>query len=91
WEGRPARYQLDRIEVLRRELGDVDKTITGLLTKDARALDDELRQRKLEPLPQLSALERDRDELDDVALHCVASGGRECGADEAVATRNERD
>jgi len=91
WEGRPGKYHLERIDVLRRELGDVDKTVTALLSKDARALDDELKQRKLEPLPQLSALERDDDELDDVAMRCVATGGRECGEDEAVATRKERD
>src|SRR5262249_34177609 len=53
WEGRPTKYQLDRIEVLRRELADVDKAFEAIITKDARALDDELKQRKLQPLPQL--------------------------------------
>jgi photosystem II stability/assembly factor-like uncharacterized protein len=95
WEGRPARYLLERTDVLRRELTDVEKTVEGLLTKDARSLDDELKQHKLEPLPQLSALERDGDDgedLDAVAWHCVATLGRECKADEAAATRKgERD
>jgi photosystem II stability/assembly factor-like uncharacterized protein len=85
WEGRPAKYKLDRIDVLRRELAEVDKTVEVLITKDARALDDELKQRKLPPLPQLSALDRD-DELDALALHCAATRGEDCGNDAAVAT-----
>ncbi|HET7504014.1 MAG TPA: hypothetical protein VFK02_23500, partial [Kofleriaceae bacterium] len=92
WEGRPAKYQLDAIEALRKELADVDRTVAAIVTKDARALDDELRKHKLEPLPQLSALDRPAD-VDALALHCVATGGRECeGGDEAAATRTrERD
>ncbi|MGH2901740.1 MAG: hypothetical protein ACRDMZ_23905, partial [Solirubrobacteraceae bacterium] len=95
WEGRPARYLLERTDVLRRELADVQKAVDVLLTKDARALDDELKQRKLEPLPQLSAIERDDDEegeADALAWQCIASHGRDCKSEEAAATRRgERD
>jgi photosystem II stability/assembly factor-like uncharacterized protein len=91
WEGRPAKYQLDALEALRRELADVDKLVAVIVGKDARALDDELRAKQLAPLPALTALERGGDELDDVALHCVDSRGRDCrDADTAAATR-ERD
>ncbi|HEU4730671.1 MAG TPA: hypothetical protein VFT22_22405, partial [Kofleriaceae bacterium] len=89
WEGRPARYKLERIDVLRRELGDVDKTVAAIVTKDARALDDELKQRKLSPLPQLSALDGSG-ALDQLALHCAATAGQDCEGDVAVAT-DERD
>ncbi|HMJ53341.1 MAG TPA: hypothetical protein VK540_14740 [Polyangiaceae bacterium] len=49
WEGRPARYQLDRIEVLRRELGEVQKAFETLAL-DIRSLDGPLREKKLEPI-----------------------------------------
>ncbi|HMG55055.1 MAG TPA: hypothetical protein VK601_16275, partial [Kofleriaceae bacterium] len=93
WEGRPTRYQLDAIGVLRRELTDVDKTVAAIVGKDARALDDELKQHKLAPLPAISALDAGAEhELDDLALHCVASRGRDCGGDErATAAQHERD
>ncbi|HEU4734449.1 MAG TPA: hypothetical protein VFT22_41450, partial [Kofleriaceae bacterium] len=90
WEGRPAKYQLDAIEALRKELADVDQTVTTIITKDARALDDELRKHKLEPLPKLSALESPA-AIDALALHCVATGGRECNGDDAVAATRARE
>src|SRR6185436_11296439 len=89
WEGRPAKYKLDRIDVLRRELAEVEKTVEGLITKDARALDDELKQHKLQPLPQLSALDRGEERdgrtllinrlepLDRVRAHQVAPTARQ--------------
>jgi len=89
WEGRPARYKLDRLDVLRRELGDVEKTVDAIVGKDARALDDELKQHKLAPLPQLGALDRGG-AVDALALHCAASAGEDCGGGAAVAT-DERD
>ena len=36
WEGRPARYQVERIEALERELGDVEKELDGLLPSGPR-------------------------------------------------------
>jgi hypothetical protein len=92
WEGKPARYQLERIAVLRRELGDVERTVEAIVTKDARALDDALKLHKLEPLPGLSAIEHRRGdgELDGIALQCAASRGQDCGTDDRAA-RSERD
>ena len=92
WEGRPAKYKLERIDVLRRELGDVEKTVDAIVSKDARALDDELKQKKLAPLPAISALDRDGDgELSDFAFHCAATHGQDCDSDDAAAATNERD
>ncbi|HEX4420059.1 MAG TPA: hypothetical protein VH165_19225 [Kofleriaceae bacterium] len=89
WDGRPAKYQMAAIEALRRELTDAAKQLDELVGKDWRALDDALRQHKLEPLPQVSQLERHDDELDDLAMHCVATEGKECRGDTRAAT--ERD
>jgi hypothetical protein len=92
WEGRPAKYQLERLDVLRRELGDVGKTVEAIVTKDARALDDELKQHKLEPMPAISALDRaGHDELDDLAWHCLATRGQGCDGDDTAATTNLRE
>lgn len=88
WEGRPATYQLDRIEALRRELADVQKALETIATRDARALDEELKKRKLAPLPQLSALAPGPlQTLDKLALDCLASRGRSCGGGEDRAAR----
>jgi hypothetical protein len=78
WEGRPAVYQGERIEVLRKELADVGKELEAIATKDARALDEELKKRKLAPLPALSALAPPAT-LDKLALECLASRGGSCG------------
>ncbi|HEX7839943.1 MAG TPA: hypothetical protein VF469_20845, partial [Kofleriaceae bacterium] len=94
WEGRPARYQLEAIDVLRRELGDVDKAVADVVTKDARALDRELEQHKLAPLPALSALDHSPGHPgapDALALQCVATRGQDCGSDERAAAQRERD
>ncbi|MDB4956784.1 MAG: sialidase [Myxococcales bacterium] len=92
WEGRPAKYQVDRIEVLRRELGDVEKTIEVIVTKDARAIDDELQKHKLTPIPVIGAVDRhERAGLDDAALRCLASHGKDCVDEDRAATRSERD
>jgi photosystem II stability/assembly factor-like uncharacterized protein len=78
YEGRPARYQIERIAVLRRELTDVEKTFATIAGKDARALDEELKRHKLAPLPALSALDRRGGAFDALAMHCAASSGRDC-------------
>jgi len=51
WEGRPARYQLERIDVLRRELAEVTKGFDALVAGDIRALEGPLGEKKLEPIP----------------------------------------
>jgi photosystem II stability/assembly factor-like uncharacterized protein len=79
WDGRPTSYQVARIEALRKELGDVQKALETIATRDARALDDELRQHKLTPLPQLSEL-GGAGAPDKLALQCAASRGVDCAS-----------
>jgi hypothetical protein len=55
WEGSPAKYQLDRIEVLRRELSDVQAEFDKLVTGEVRSVDEQLRQRNLAPIPTTQA------------------------------------
>ncbi|HRC56518.1 MAG TPA: hypothetical protein PKU97_11380, partial [Kofleriaceae bacterium] len=77
WEGRPARYQLERVEVLRRELGDVRSELQAIVANDIRALDGELKGRKLEPLPALGAVGGPTGP-DRLAAMCVTSRGVRC-------------
>ena len=75
WEGRPARYQLERIDVLRRELAEVQKAFEELAAGDVRALDGALRERKLAPIPTTAALESAPGLAPDgavAALRCLA-------------------
>jgi len=55
WEGSPAKYQLDRIEVLRRELSEVEAEFEKLSTTEVRSVDEQLRQRNLAPIPTTQA------------------------------------
>jgi len=90
YDGRPTKYQVDRIEVLRRELADVSKQLDGPITKDAAALEADLRQHKLLPIPTaVSAVPAEA--LDDVAMTCVESHGARCGDDDAVAAEQDLD
>jgi photosystem II stability/assembly factor-like uncharacterized protein len=89
WEGKPTPYQLERLEVLKKELADVQSTLKTLATKDAAALGDELKKRKLEPLPALSRLAAP-EALDRFALECLDSLGKQCGDGEERAAQ-ERD
>ncbi len=77
WEGRPAKYQLDRIEVLRRELAGVKKELETAVNVDARALDGELKGRNLAPLPALSSVQHSSGP-DRLAVRCMQSGGTRC-------------
>ena len=51
YEGKPGDYQIARIEVLRRELGDVTKEFEGLLAKELPALNETLKGGGKEPIP----------------------------------------
>ncbi|HEX5063619.1 MAG TPA: hypothetical protein VFV99_29780 [Kofleriaceae bacterium] len=91
WEGKPTPYQLERLDVLKKELGDVQATLKTVATKDAPALSDELKQKKLQPLPALSQLDMP-ETLDRVALECLDSMGKQCDEGEDRAAREqERD
>ncbi len=50
YEGKPATYQLERTEVLRREFGDVKKEFEALLSTNLAAVNDALAGAKLETL-----------------------------------------
>ena len=51
WEGRPAKYQLERIDVLKHELNDVKGEFNNFVAQKVGPVNDELRRRKLEPIP----------------------------------------
>jgi hypothetical protein len=51
YEGRPAKYLLERIDVLNRELDEVKVEFESLAARQIRPLDGELQRRKLEPIP----------------------------------------
>ena len=54
YEGRPADYQVARIDSLKKELGDVETAFDGLVAKDLPALNKSLAQKKLETIQPLS-------------------------------------
>jgi photosystem II stability/assembly factor-like uncharacterized protein len=96
WEGRPARYQVERIDVLRRELDDVAKTVDAIVAADIRPLDGELRSKNLEPIPTTSAQAETRETPSGgpmtAALRCIVSRGLECeDAPEGIGMARERD
>jgi len=50
WEGRPASYQLERIDALGQELDDIQKKLDSLLASDLAAFNALLTTRKLKPV-----------------------------------------
>ena len=54
YEGRPADYQVARIDSLMRELGDVEAESDAFVTKDLAAVNKTLTQKKLEAIQPLS-------------------------------------
>jgi photosystem II stability/assembly factor-like uncharacterized protein len=91
WEGRPGKYQVERIDVLGRELNDVRSEYEGVVSASIRPLDEELRTRKLEPIPSeggpTAQLEGD---VPRMAFECAASRGADCETSSRAALRNER-
>ncbi len=51
WEGRPARYQVERIDALRRELDDIAKEFTDVVAKGIVPLNEELSKKGLAAIP----------------------------------------
>jgi hypothetical protein len=88
WEGRPGKYQLERIDVLRRELDDVRGEYEAFVAAEIRPLDEELRTRKLEPIPSeggpTAQLEGD---VPAFAAECVMSRGMDCAPSTSSAPR----
>ncbi len=103
WEGRPTRYQLDRIEALRRELSEATKDVDDIVTNQLRPLDGELRGRKLDPIPTTGGEQAEEDdgaEVDGTAVaavtRCLVSHGVTCeeavrAARQAQQRRGEKD
>ncbi len=55
YEGRPGDYQVERVAVLERELGDVEARAAGLSGKDLPALNEKLRAKALAPIAEAAA------------------------------------
>ena len=86
WEGRPAKYQVDRIEVLRQELAETSRDLDALVTKEIKPLDEQLKAKKLEPISSATL----KPSIDDVAIECIESNGHDCGPDkDQVAREND--
>jgi photosystem II stability/assembly factor-like uncharacterized protein len=87
WEGRPAKYQLERILALKRELGDARTQFKTLASGDIALVNDALKEKKLDPIPVVAPAhaERESDEAPTTAaLRCVATRGRVCEEDSAL-------
>jgi photosystem II stability/assembly factor-like uncharacterized protein len=84
WEGRPATYQLERIDVLQRELDDVKKELATTLALEVRPLNELLALRGLQPIP--TAAEAGENLPLQAIARCLAG---DCGrpASAAVETR----
>ncbi|HEY8090529.1 MAG TPA: hypothetical protein VIF09_21860, partial [Polyangiaceae bacterium] len=102
WEGKPTRYQVDRIDVLRKELTEVGTEVERIVTSDVKPLDGELRNRRLEPIPttaDAADVEEEQHAGDAPVLaavvRCVQSRGASCEdaarAAKARASRGEKD
>ncbi len=50
WEGKPTKNQVERIDVLKRELSLVATEVDGIVTSDLKPLGTELKDKKLEPI-----------------------------------------
>jgi hypothetical protein len=96
WEGKPAKYQIERIGALRHELDDVARELADFAAKDLPPVDAELRRRKLDAIPTAPTSAQAEPEEgagkgDPAwALRCLRSRGTECPAAEGIG-RGERD
>jgi hypothetical protein len=77
YEGRPADYQVARIDSLKKELGDVEKEFDDLVAKELPAVNKSLGKKKLEPIQTLTRKAWDSANGD--------SGGSSSGGGGAVA------
>ena len=60
YEGRPSQAQVERTDVLARELGDVVKDFDSWLGKEMAGINSELARKKLEPIMPLKREEREK-------------------------------
>jgi hypothetical protein len=93
WEGRPTVYQVERVAVLERELGDVRRDFESLATQELAPLNDRLEQQQLAPIPLAAVGSEPRGVAglpDATAVRCLVSKGRECGRAVLGAESQER-
>jgi photosystem II stability/assembly factor-like uncharacterized protein len=67
YDGRPADYQIARIDSLRKELGDVEAEFDALLGKELPGLNKTLTKQKLQPIQPLTRKDWDAANSDDSA------------------------
>jgi photosystem II stability/assembly factor-like uncharacterized protein len=93
WEGKPARYQLERIDALKKELADAHAKLDEIVNKDLKALEGPLREKKLDPIPTDAKARVDlptRDPEMVAAIKCIASRTTDCEvAGRATATHEQ--
>src|SRR5437868_15016331 len=91
WEGRPGRYQVERIGALKRELEDARREFDGVVASEVRAVNDELRSRKMDPIPTEAPLPGaasvDRVGPEALAAVTCARELEECGAERTGADK----
>jgi photosystem II stability/assembly factor-like uncharacterized protein len=93
YEGRPADYQLARIDSLKKELGDVESEFSTFLSKDVAAANKSLAKKKLpaiEPLDRKAWDKANSDSESPAASATGASPGLQSGEQRLQALRNMR-
>jgi photosystem II stability/assembly factor-like uncharacterized protein len=67
YEGRPAEYQVARIDSLKKELGDVDAEFDALMAKELPTVNKELAKKKLPAIQPITRKDSDANNADDAA------------------------
>jgi photosystem II stability/assembly factor-like uncharacterized protein len=78
WEGKPAKYLVERTEVLKRELDDVKKEFDAVVAQQIGALNPLLEQRGLTPITTAAAPAAPADAR-KLAGACIRAGWDACG------------
>jgi photosystem II stability/assembly factor-like uncharacterized protein len=88
YEGRPADYQLARIDSLKKELADVESEFTAFVSKDVAAANKSLAKKKLAPIAPL-----DRKSWDQAMSDSATSGSASTAAmhDRSSSASRDRD
>jgi photosystem II stability/assembly factor-like uncharacterized protein/outer membrane lipoprotein-sorting protein len=81
WEGKPAKYQVERIDALKHELDDVAKDFGNLVNTEVKQIGLLLQQRGLPAIPadaSAEAEDEDAPKATAAAMRCLRTKGREC-------------